>query len=87
MNYQPETEALWWATHNNIRKTLFFALFRSIKYVEYKRLVDDRDGFTLDKVTESKESLIDKFLDTYWGKEMQRGKLMQVSLWQMKREI
>ncbi len=36
--YMPETEDLRWATHNGIRKTLFFAAFRNIKYVEFKRL-------------------------------------------------
>ena len=38
-------------------------------------------------MTESKESFVDKFIDTYWGNEMEKGKLMQVSLWRMKREI
>ena len=36
--YQPETDELRWATHQNIRRTLFFAVFRDIKYCEFKRL-------------------------------------------------
>ena len=36
--YQPETDALRWATHQNIRRTLFYSLFRDIKYCEYKRV-------------------------------------------------
>ena len=67
--YQPETEALWWATHNNIKKTLFFSVFRSVKYIEYKRLKNEKDGFTLDSVAEGGEAFIDKFLETYWSKE------------------
>ena len=46
--YQPETEALRWATHNNIRKTLWFTVFRRIKFVEFKRLKDnENDEFEL----------------------------------------
>jgi hypothetical protein len=36
--YQPETESLRWATHNNIRRTMFHHVWRSVKYVEYLRL-------------------------------------------------
>ena len=77
--YQPETEELRQSTHLNIRKTLFFAVFRNIKYCEFKRLKsEDDDYFELDKVDPNeKEGMIDKWIETNWSKEKERGKLVQ----------
>merc|ERR1712153_108344 len=36
--YQPETNDLRWGTHQNVRRSLFFSIFRDVKYVEYKRM-------------------------------------------------
>ena len=36
--YMPENEDLRWGTHNGIRKTLFFSIFRDIKFAEFRRL-------------------------------------------------
>jgi hypothetical protein len=47
-----------------------------MKYIEYKRLKDEKDGFTLDNVTDVQEAFVDKFLETYWSKEKLKGKLM-----------
>lgn len=33
--YMPENEDLKMATHHNIRRTLFFSVFRNVKYVEF----------------------------------------------------
>ena len=87
--YQPETEELRWATHLNIRKTLNFAVFRNIKYCEFKRLKnEDDDFFELEKVDPSeKEGFIDSAVETYWTKEKERGKLLQTQKWTIKRTI
>mgnify|MGYP000891427377 CR=1 FL=1 len=77
--YQPETEDLRWATDFNIRKTLFFSVFRSVKYVEFKRLVDqEKDFFELESIEplENGEGWIDKFVEKYISKEATRGKLL-----------
>ena len=63
--YQPETEELRWATHLNIRKTLFFQVFRNIKYCEFKHLKsEDDDFFELDKVDPNEsEGTLDKLIE------------------------
>ena len=48
--YMPENEELRWATHNSIRKTLFFNVFRSIKNVEFRRLKNPEDYFEFVKL-------------------------------------
>jgi hypothetical protein len=58
-----------------------------VKYVEFKRLKNEDDGFILDSVTESDESFIEKLIETYWSKEKVRGKLIQSSCWRIKRDI
>lgn len=82
----PENEDLKWHTHNNIRKTLFFSVFRTIKYVEYKRLKSEEDFFELQKIEPWEESLIDRWLDKYYSKDS-TGKLLDVQKWTMKRVI
>ena len=39
--YMPENEELKWTTHNNIRRTLFYSVFRNVKYIEFKRLKNE----------------------------------------------
>ena len=87
--YQPETEELRWATHLNIRKTLFFAVFRNIKYCEFRRLKsEDNDFFELEKVDPNEpEGTIDKLVEQYWSKEKERGRLVQTQKWTLKRTI
>jgi len=43
----PENEELKIATHHNIRRTLFFSVFRNVKYVEYQRLKSEEEYFEL----------------------------------------
>jgi len=77
--YMPETEELRWATHLNIRKSLFFNVFRSVKYCEFKRLKsEEEDFFELEKIVPLKdEHLIDKVIEKFWSGEKQRGKLLE----------
>jgi len=81
----PENEDLKWATHNNIRRTLFYHVWRSIKYVEFKRLRTEEDYFELEKVEQSEEGAIDRFLDKHYGKEAVSGKLIEVQKWTIDR--
>lgn len=79
--YQPETKELAFATHNNIRRSMFFAAFRSVKYVEYKHLSNKQDSFDFDRVektgTHSEEGYIDWAWETYGpGNEKKDGKLL-----------
>ena len=74
--YMPETEDLRWATHNGIRKTLFFATFRNVKFIEYKRLKSEDDFFELKTIEPCEEGFIDSFIDTYITREQIRGKLI-----------
>ena len=88
--YQPETESLRWATHNNIRKTLFFSVFRNIKQAEYKNLKDEEnDSFELIEPIENSqhEGWVDWFIETYYSKEKQSGKLLQIQIWKTQRFI
>ena len=87
--YQPETEELRWATHLNIRKTLFFSVFRNIKYCEFKHLKNEEDDFfELELVDPSeKEGMLDKMIEQYWSNEKARGKLVQTQKWTIKRTI
>ena len=77
--YQPETEDLRWATHNNVRKSLFFAVFRNIKYTEFQRLKDEKEDFfeLMDplEVTDQ-EGWIDLFVEKYWSKEKTNARLI-----------
>lgn len=81
----PETEDLKWATHHNIRKTMFFHVFRSVKFCEFRRLKSEDDSFELQSVAESKEAWLDSLIETYWSKEKATGKLLQTSMWTMAR--
>lgn len=69
--YQPETEELRWSTHLNIRKTLFFGVFRNIKYCEFQRLKSEQnDWFELEKVDPiEKEGWLDQWVEKNWTKE------------------
>ena len=74
--YMPENDALKYATHNNIRTTLFYQIFRSIKYLEFKHVRKD-EWFELKTITCSQqEGLLDKFVETYVSKEKEKGKLI-----------
>ena len=84
--YMPETESLRWCTHNNIRKTLFYQQFRNLKYCEFKRLRNEADSFVLDKVELCEEGVIDKFIEQYWSKEKETGKLVETTMWSVRRE-
>ena len=80
--YQPETEDLRWQTHYNIRKTLFDAVFRNVKYCEYKRLHDhEEDYFAVDKIEDVGEGALDMWIEKYWSGEQARGKLIQTQKW------
>ena len=81
----PETEVLRWSTHNGIRKTLFFTVFRQVKYLEYKRLKNEEEFFELKHIEPCEEGIIDKFVETYISKEALTGKLMQTQKWTMNR--
>ena len=72
----PETEDLKWSTHNGIRKTLFFSIFRNVKYIEYKRLKDEDEYFELKTVEPWTEGLIDRFIERYITKESVNGRLI-----------
>ena len=75
--YQPETEDLRWQTHHNVRRTLFDAVFRNIKYCEYRRLRNqEEDYFVIDKIEDDEEGAMDIWIETYWSREKARGKLM-----------
>ena len=85
--YQPETEDLRWATHLNIRKTLFYTLFRKVKYCEFKRLKNGEDDyFELENIDPNdKEGWLDTFVESYWSKEKERGKLIETQKWTFRR--
>ena len=59
--YQPETNDLRWATHQNIRRSLYFAAFRDIKYCEFRRMQKGYpDGnFQLGAVEKTDEGWLD----------------------------
>ena len=48
---------------------MFFAVFRNIKYCEFKHLKnEDDDYFELEEVDPAeKEGMIDSFLEKYWS--------------------
>ena len=77
------------STHLNVRKTLFFGVFRNIKYCEFKRLKNEQDDFfELEEVDpEEPEGTIDKLVETYWTKEKEHGKLVECQRWTLKRTI
>ena len=83
----PENEQLKWATHNNVRRTLFFSVFRSIKYVEFKRLKNEEEDFfeLVTPIEKDKEGFIDKFIENYITKEKVGGKLIDVQKWRVNR--
>ena len=83
--YMPETEELRWATHYNVRMTLFFSIFRNVKFCEFKRLKSNQDSFELGEIEQTEEGLVDKMIETYWSKEKVTGKLLQTQLWTIKR--
>lgn len=82
----PENEELKMGTHNNIRRTLFYSVFRNVKYLEYKRLASEDDFFELKTPIEPwKESYFDKFIEYYISGEKKRGKLLSVQKWTVNR--
>ena len=76
--YQPETDELRWATHQNIRRTLFFSLFRDIKYCEFKRMQwAYPDGtFQLNKIEKTHDGRISSLIEQYLTKEKVRGRMI-----------
>ncbi|CDW74613.1 UNKNOWN [Stylonychia lemnae] len=84
--YMPENEELKYGTHNNIRRTLFYSIFRNVKYVEFKRLKSEDDYFELKTPVEPwDEGLYDRFMEKFITKEKQRGKLIAVQKWVVNR--
>eukprot|EP00347_Sterkiella_histriomuscorum_P009109 403342487 len=84
--YMPENQELKRGTHNNIRRTLFYSLFRNVKYLEYKRLKSEDDYFELKSPIESwDEGYYDRFVEKYITKEKARGKLLAVQKWTVNR--
>ena len=75
--YMPENEKLRWSTHNGIRKTLFFSAFRSVKYLEFKRLRDESEFFELGTIQPWEEGLVDRFVERFITREKGCGKLIQ----------
>ena len=73
----PENEELKWSTHNGIRKTLFFSVFREIKYLEFKRLKSEDEFFELRTIEPWTEGMIDRFFERYITREAVTGKLIQ----------
>ncbi len=73
----PENEELRWSTHNGIRKTLFFSVFRDIKYLEFKRLKSEDEFFELRKIEPWTEGFIDRLLEKYITRESVTGRLVQ----------
>ena len=73
---------LRWATHFNIRKTLFYAAWRQIKYCEFKHLSNqNEDSFELESIVADSEKVpadtnIEKLIETYWSKEKLKGRLL-----------
>ena len=70
--YQPETEELRWATHANIVKSMFYTLWRDIKWCEFKRL-NSGGTFQLGEIIKDHETWFDKW---YTSEETRRGKLI-----------
>mmetsp|Transcript_22207 Transcript_22207/g.29716 ORF Transcript_22207/g.29716 Transcript_22207/m.29716 type:complete len:108 (+) Transcript_22207:243-566(+) len=60
-----------------------------MKYCEFKRLKSEQDDFfELDRVDPNEqEGAIDKFIEQYWSKEKERGRLVQTQKWTIKRTI
>ena len=83
--YMPENEELRWSTHNGIRKTLFFSIFRSVKYLEYKRLQNEQEFFELGKITPWEEGLLDRFVENFVTREKATGRLIQTQKWSVNR--
>ena len=85
--YQPETNELRWATHQNVRRSLFFSIFRDIKYVEFKRMqwFYSKGSFQIDSFEKSQEGFVDTFFEKYITKEKSRGRLIDCYLLRMDR--
>uniref|UniRef100_A0A7S3CTP8 Uncharacterized protein n=1 Tax=Strombidium rassoulzadegani TaxID=1082188 RepID=A0A7S3CTP8_9SPIT len=89
--YQPETEQLKWATHQNIRKSIYFQAFRDIKYCEFKRLSKLKSSypdatFQLGEVVKAEEAYFDKLIDKLTTREIERGgKLIDVYIMNVNR--
>ena len=68
--YMPETDELKFGTHNNIRRTIFFATFQRIKELEYSYLKRDEDFFEFVRLdNNASEGWIDFMLDRYLSKD------------------
>ena len=82
----PENEELKRGTHNNIRRTLFYSIFRNIKYIEFKHLASQEDFFELKTpIEECEEGYFDRFMERYVSKEKINGRLLAVQKWTVNR--
>lgn len=80
-----------------MRKTLFYAVWRQIKYCEFKNLSNqDEDSFALESIVAASDggnesvvpadTYLENLIETYWSKEKQRGRLLQTQKWTIERE-
>jgi hypothetical protein len=82
----PENEELKQATHKNIRRTLFYSVWRSVKYMEFRRLRSPEDYYELQHPIEDwEEGLFDRFVETYVTKEKATGRLLATQKWTVDR--
>ena len=82
--YMPENKELLIATHNNIRRSMFYQAFRDIKYTEFKRLKIDEDFFEFKSLEEGKEGWFDYYNDHYIQPE-RNFRLLGVQKWTFNR--
>lgn len=76
----PENKQLLLATHNNVRRSIFYQAFRNIKYVEYRRLKREDDFFEFKELQESQEGWLDYYNDRYLQPE-RSDRLIGVQTW------
>ena len=82
--YMPENKALLIATHNNIRRSIFYQAFRDIKYTEFKRLKVDEDFFEFKSLEDTDEGWFDYLNDHYIQPE-RNYRLLGVQKWTFNR--
>ena len=56
------------ATHNNIRKSLFYQAFRIIRYVEYGWVLKEGEFFEFKSFKDTEERMWDYIMDSYFSK-------------------
>mmetsp|Transcript_14190 Transcript_14190/g.16419 ORF Transcript_14190/g.16419 Transcript_14190/m.16419 type:complete len:173 (-) Transcript_14190:50-568(-) len=82
--YMPENKELLIATHNNIRRSMFYQAFRDVKYTEYRRLKVDDDFFEFKSLEDAQEGWLDYFNDHYLQPE-RNHRLLGVQKWKFNR--